>query len=197
HGPLARITLGHRTGLSPASITSISAQLIDEGLVYSIGEDDAVSAETKRGRPQTRLALNPGATNVLAVSISVDSIELVFADFSGATHEPVKLRMDTYEIPKEEFGPRVANEIKANAGKLGIALNSITRVGIAVQGVADTITGEIPWSPAFRARDIPVVKPLERILGIPCSIGNNANMIAEALIAADRKKYGGNTAVVF
>ena len=143
HGPLARITLGHKTGLSPASITSISAQLIDEGLVYSIGEDDVASAQTKRGRPQTRLALNPGATNVLAVSISVDSIELVFADFSGATHEPVKLRMDTYEIPKEEFGPRVANEIKANAGKLGIALSSITRIGIAVQGVADTITGEI------------------------------------------------------
>ncbi len=197
HGPLARITLGHKTGLSPASITSISAQLIDEGLVYSIGEDDVVSLQTKRGRPQTRLALNPGATNVLAVAISVDSIELVFADFSGATHEPIKLRMDTYEIPKEEFGPRVAHEIKANARKLGIDLSSITRIGIAVQGVADTITGEIPWSPAFRARDIPVVKPLERILGIPCSIGNNANMIAEALIAADRKKYGGNSAVVF
>jgi predicted NBD/HSP70 family sugar kinase len=197
HGPLARITLGHKTGLSPASITSISGQLIDEGLVYSIGEDHAVSTQIKRGRPQTRLALNPGATNVLAVSISVDSVELVFADFSGATHEPLKLRMETYEIPKEEFGPRVAREIKANAKKLGIALNSITRIGIAVQGVADTITGEIPWSPAFRARDIPVVKPLERILGIPCSIGNNANMIAEALIAADRKRYGGTTAVVF
>jgi predicted NBD/HSP70 family sugar kinase len=197
HGPLARITLGHRTGLSPASITSISAQLIDEGLVYSIGEEDAVSAQTKRGRPQTRLALNPKAANVLAVSISVDSIDLVFADFSGAAHAPLKLRMDTYDIPKEEFGPRVAHEIKANAKKLGIALSSITRVGIAVQGVADTITGEIPWSPAFRARDIPVVKPLERILGIPCSIGNNANMMAEALIAADRRKYGGTTAVVF
>lgn len=183
--------------MSPASITSISAQLIDEGLVYSIGEDDAVSLQTKRGRPQILLALNPKATNVLAVSISVDSVELVFADFSGATHAPVKLRMDTYEIPKEEFGPRVAHEIEAHAKKLGIALNSITRIGIAVQGVADTITGEIPWSPAFRARDIPVVKPLERILGIPCSIGNNANMIAESLIATDRKKYSGNTAVVF
>ena len=197
HGPLARITLGHKTGLSPASITSISGQLIDEGLVYSIVEGEAVSEQIKRGRPLTRLALNPKATNVLAVSISVDSVELVFADFSGATHDPLKLRMDTYEIPKEDFGPRVALEIKANAKKLGIALNSITRIGIAVQGVADTITGEIPWSPAFRARDIPVVKPLERILGIPCSIGNNANMIAESLIATDRKKYGGNTAVVF
>ena len=197
HGPLARITLGRQTGLSPASITSISGQLIDEGLVYSIVEDEEIPTEVKRGRPQTRLALNPQATNILAISISVDGVELVFADFSGVTRQPIRLRLDSYEMPKEDFGPRVALEIKANAKKLGIPLTSIKRIGVAVQGVADIIKGEIPWSPAFRARDIPVVRPLERVLGIPCSIGNNANMIAEALIATDRKKYGGNTAVVF
>ncbi len=197
HGPLARITLGRQTGLSPATITSISGQLIDEGLIYSIVEDGEISTKAKRGRPQTRLALNPQATNILAISISIDGVELVFADFSGATREPVKLRLDSYESPKEEFGPRVVMEIKTHAKKLGIPLASIKRIGVAVQGVADTLKGEIPWSPAFRARDIPVVKPLERMLGIPCSIGNNANMIAEALIATDRKKYGGNTAVVF
>ena len=197
HGPSARITLGYQTGLSPASITSISGQLIAEGLVYSIAEDDEVLAQAKRGRPQTMLALNPLATNVLAIAISVDGVELVFADFSGATRDPVKLRLDTYAISKDDFGPRIAHEIKANAKRLGIALNSIKRIGVAVQGVADTITGEISWSPAFRARDIPVVRPLEHLLGIPCSVGNNANMIAEALIATDRKKYGGTTAVVF
>ena len=116
-GPLARITLGHQTGLSPASITSISGQLIDEGLVYSIVEDEDVPAEVKRGRPQTRLALNPQATNILAISISVDGVELIFADFSGATREPIRLRLDSYEMPKEDFGPRVALEIKANAKK--------------------------------------------------------------------------------
>ena len=196
HGPLARITLGHQTGLSPASITSISGQLIDEGLVYSI-DDDEILTQAKRGRPQTMLALNPLATNVLAISISVDGVELVFADFSGATRESQKLRLDTYAIPKDEFGPRIAQEIKATAKRLGIGLGTIKRIGVAVQGVADTIKGEISWSPAFCAREIPVVRPLERLLSIPCSIGNNANMIAEALIATDRKKYGGTTAVVF
>ena len=33
HGPLARIELGRHTGLSPASITSISSQLISDGIV--------------------------------------------------------------------------------------------------------------------------------------------------------------------
>jgi predicted NBD/HSP70 family sugar kinase len=195
-GPLARITLGHKTGLSPASITSISGQLIEEGLIHTI-DDGETATETKRGRPQTQLTLNPGATNVLAISIYVDGVELVFADFSGATREPVKLRLDTYAISKDDFGPRIAHEIRAHAKKLGIALNSIRRIGVAVQGVADSIKGEISWSPAFRARDIPVVEPLQRLLDIPCSIANNANMIAEALIATDRKRYAGTTAVVF
>ena len=197
HGPVARITLGYQTGLSPASITSISGQLIDEGLVYSIGEDEEVSGQAKRGRPQTRLALNPLAAIVLAISVSVDGVELVFADFSGATREPGRSRLDIYTMPKEEFGPRLAQEIKANAKRLEIPLSSIKRIGVAIQGVADTITGEISWSPAFQARDIPVVRPLERILGIPCSIANNANMIAEALLGMDRNKYSGATAVVF
>ncbi len=197
HGPLARISLGHQTGLSPASITSISGQLIEEGLIQTISEDEEVVGEAKRGRPQTLLTLNPGATNVLAISIYVDGVELVFADFSGATREPAKLRLDTYAISKGDFGPRIAHEIRAHAKKLGIELTSIKRIGVAVQGVADSIKGEISWSPAFRARDIPVVEPLQRLLDIPCSIANNANMIAEALIATDRKRYGGTTAVIF
>jgi len=196
-GPLARISLGHQTGLSPASITSICGQLIDEGLIHTVTDDGQAATESKRGRPQTRLSLNPGATNVLAVSIYVDGVELVFADFSGATREHVKLYLDTYAIARQDFGPYIAHEIRANVKKLGIALSSIRRIGIAVQGVADSIKGEISWSPAFRARDIPVVEPLQRLLDIPCSIANNANMIAEALIATDRKRYGGTTAVIF
>jgi predicted NBD/HSP70 family sugar kinase len=197
HGPLARISLGHRTGLSPASITSISGQLIDEGLIHTITEEEDAAAETKRGRPQTRLSLNPGATNVLAISIYVDGVELVFADFSGTPHAPVKLRLDTYAISRNDFGPRIAHEIRQHVKRLGIPLGSIKRIGVAVQGVADSVKGEISWSPAFKARDIPVVEPLQRLLDIPCSIANNANMIAEALIATDRKRYGGTTAVVF
>ncbi len=197
HGPLARTTLGTQTGLAPASITSISGQLIDEGFIHTIVDEGELSTQAKRGRPQIMLALNPQATNVLAIAISVDGVELVFADFSGASRDPVKLRLDTYGILGQDFGPRIASEIKANAVRLGISMTTIKRIGVAVQGVADTIKGEISWSPAFRARNIPVVEPLTRLLGIPCSIANNANMIAEALISMNPKKYGGTTAVVF
>lgn len=73
----------------------------------------------------------------------------------------------------------------------------VARISIAIQGVANTSDGSIAWSPAFEARDIPVTHPLSQLLGIPCVIANNANRIAEGLLAEDRSKYGHTTAVVF
>ena len=50
------------------------------------------------------------------------------------------------------------------------------------------------WSPAFRARNIPVVAPVQSALGISCTIANDANMMAEGL---DPQRQTGTAAVVF
>src|SRR5687768_9550387 len=53
HGPLPRIALARRSGLSPTSITRLIAQFIDEDLVL---EGDTVSP-ARLGRPATEVAL--------------------------------------------------------------------------------------------------------------------------------------------
>jgi predicted NBD/HSP70 family sugar kinase len=53
------------------------------------------------------------------------------------------------------------------------------------------------WSPAFEARDIRLVHPIEAAFGVGCTISNDANMIAEALHAADPVTYAGDFAVIF
>jgi predicted NBD/HSP70 family sugar kinase len=196
-GPIARIGLGQVTGLSPASITSITGELIEEGIVHCSGDDDIQDLRGRRGRPQTMLALNPAATNVLAVTISVDGVELVFADYNGLMRAQTLLPMSTYDIKPLDFAPRIAAEIRQHTAQIKIPLQSLKRIGISIQGVADTNKGEIAWSPAFEARNIPVIAPLEQLLGVPCSIANNANRIADALLAKDRTQYGGTTAAIF
>lgn len=196
-GPLARIELGRLTGLSPATITSISGQLIDEGLIRALAGDDQPEEPLKRGRPLTRLDLNPLAANVLALKISIDGVELALADFRGQVRRRASIRLPTYEADRLTFGHAVASEIKAFLARFRVARASVARIGIAVQGLADTQAGTIVWSPAFSARNIPLSGPIEQELAIPCSVANDANMIAEGLIGTDRKRYGGTTAVVF
>ena len=197
HGPLARIELGRHTGLSPASITSISSQLIADGILQDVSGAQAPVVPMRRGRPLTQLDINPKSAHVVAVKISIDGIELALADCCGTILGRRASRIATYDARPEFFGLAVAAEITAFLAKLRMAPARVSRIGVAVQGVADSTTGVVAWSPAFRARNIPVASVLQQALGIPCALANDANMIAEGLIGTGRQGYSGTAAVVF
>jgi predicted NBD/HSP70 family sugar kinase len=198
HGPLARVELGRHTGLSPASITSISFQLIADGILQEAGEAQPLAeGPQRRGRPLTQLAITPKSAHVVAVKISIDGIELALADGQGAILSRRKSRTSTYDADPEAFGNMVASEIAALIARSRVNAKRVARIGIAVQGVADSQAGTVVWSPAFRTRSIAVSAAVQTSLGIPCHIANDANMIAEGLINTDRARYGGTAAVVF
>jgi len=198
HGAMARVDMGRHTGLSPASITSISSQLIADGILEEASASH-VQAEgpQRRGRPTTQIDFNPKSANVVAVKVSIDGLELALADGRGAILARRTSRTTTYDADPTVFGKLVADEITALLAKVRIPTRRVARVGIAVQGVADSQAGTVVWSPAFRGRNIPVSAAIEERLGIPCRVANDANMIAEGLIGSDRTRYGGTAAVVF
>ena len=196
-GPLARIELGRHTGLSPASITSISAQLIGDGIVHEVEVQSPPVVPMRRGRPLTQLDINPKAAHVVAVKISIDGIEIALADSRGGIVSRGISRIAIYDAEAASFGKAVAAEIAKQLKASHVAARQVARIGIAVQGVADSQAGTIVWSPAFRRRNIPVATVVQDELGIACSIANDANMIAEGLIGADRDRYSGTAAVVF
>jgi predicted NBD/HSP70 family sugar kinase len=197
HGPLARIEMGRHTGLSPASITSISSQLIADGILREADGQHAHEGPQRRGRPLTQIDINPGAAHVVAVKISIDGMELALADGRGAILARRTSRTATYDADPEAFGQLVAAEIGALLARARVAPRRVARAAIAVQGVADSQSGTVVWSPAFRTRNISVAAAVEHQLGIACTVANDANMIAEGLISTDRQRYGGTAAVVF
>ena len=197
HGASARVDLGRLTGLSPASITTICAQLISEGIISEESLPVVTPPSGKRGRPTVRLALNPGAALVLAVKISIDDVMIVLTDFRGETMARTEVRLPTYDAGRDRFGAALADEIAAFLATQEIASRRISRIGVAIQGLADSRSGSIVWSPAFKEGDIPVAHALEERFAVPCFVANDANMIAEGLVSADRVRYGGVTAAIF
>lgn len=198
HGAMPRVEMGRHTGLSPASITSISSQLIADGILEEASATPApTGGPLRRGRPTTRIDFNPKCANVVAVKVSIDGIELALADGRGAILERRTSRAATYDADPAAFGKLVADEITALLGRARTPARRVARVGIAVQGVADSQAGTVVWSPAFRTRNIAVSAAVEERLGIACRVANDANMIAEGLIGSDRARYGGTAAVIF
>lgn len=197
HGSMARIELGRLTGLSPASITSISGQLIAEGLIKEKDDATVIGLRQRRGRPLVRLEINPGAVNIVMVKLSIDEIELVLADFRGDITARELLRIETYDAVASHFSDEVAEAIANFLARFKVKRASVARITVAVQGVANSQDGSIVWSPAFAARNIPVCGPISARLGIACTIANDANLMAEALLGSDPARFAGTSAIVF
>jgi len=198
HGAMARVDMGRHTGLSPASITTISSQLIADGILEEASASHVpADGPQRRGRPTTQIDFNPKSANVVAVKVSIDGLELALADGRGAILARRTSRTATYDADPAAFGRLVADEIAALLAAARTPARRVARVGIAVQGVADSQAGTVVWSPAFRIRNIAVSAVVEERLGIACRVANDANMIAEGLIGSDRARYGGTAVVVF
>lgn len=194
-GRAPRTDLGRLTGLSLATITSITTQLLNEGLLCedNIGPHSAI----KRGRPSVDLKLNPEATHILGVKISIDKFELVLADYAGKRFAHEIKNIPTHNMLPNDVGRRVASLILKFLSDHKKKPKEVRIIGIAAQGAVETGAGHLMWSPAFDATNIPLTEPISSLTGIACTLSNDANMLAEGLMAREHYQYKGTAAVVF
>jgi predicted NBD/HSP70 family sugar kinase len=194
-GHASRTELGRRTGLSLATITSITTNLLGEGLLLE--EADQSHDAGRRGRPSVDLRLNPASGLVLALKLSIDTFELIVSDYAGVRIAHERKSIATYNMPADQVALRIADFLNEILQRHKIKPKAIRSAAIAVQGVAEIGLGQLMWSPAFRAEDIPLREPLQRLTGVSFQLANDANMIAEGLMAREHYEYTGTAAVMF
>ncbi|WP_321504179.1 ROK family protein [Breoghania sp.] len=195
---MARIELGQATGLSPSTVTAITAALLSEGLIEEWSDAPAdPAAPTHRGRPRTALSLAPSAASVLAIKLSLGKVELILADFSGHRLAQANIPIDTLGTPAAKFGALLAETVKNFLIRNEPGYPPLAEIDVAAQGFVDARLGTVVWSPAFNEPSVEIVAPLKRAFHVPCRISNDVNMIAEALHDSNPMRYGGTFAVVF
>src|SRR5690606_2749657 len=77
-GPISRAELAKQMRLSPATVSAIVDQLIEEGLV-----DEKGLGRSQGGRPPVLVTLNPHARTVLALYVHVDGIQGAVTNLHG------------------------------------------------------------------------------------------------------------------
>lgn len=192
---MARIDLGRATQLSPATITAITSDMLEEGLIVGIDADEP-KAPLGRGRPRSLLAIDGGAANVISVRISVCRIDLALADFTGRIFHSRKVYYDASTANAATFPSTLTDAVRTFVSEAGIEPASVLEIGVASQGIVDTNKGEVVWSPAFSGRNIPLVGPLQETFSARVTLSNDTNMITEALHWSDPQRYSGTFAVV-
>lgn len=177
HGPLARVDLGTIVGLSPASVSSITGELLRDGLIREV---PGVDAGRGRGRPKVMIELTPTAACMIAVKLSINRIEVTLGDFAGGIGAIQARALNTLELSEEGLIAAFAEIIDSAIAAIPPAFGPLTGIGLAVQGLVHK-NETLVWSPALSVRKVNIAAPLARRFGLPVTAMNDADCIALAI----------------
>lgn len=180
YGPMARVDLARRTRLSAGAVSAITGELVEEGVLRELPAPGPTEGAGPRGRPPVELGPDPGFARVAAVSIRMNLVEGVIADFSGRP-----LARHAVECSTRGLDPAgvVARCIEAVDGACARASGTPPRaIGLAAQGMVDPAAGRQLWSPVLRTGAMDLAGPLADRYDVPVLVENDA--AATALAAA-------------
>ncbi|MCK1651204.1 ROK family protein [Bradyrhizobium sp. 149] len=205
-GPLPRVELARSTGLSFPAVSGLTSRLIAEELLCETaasswsddtdeGDSDGLNGR-RRGRPAVLLTLNPEFGRIIAVSLRMNLIETLIADFSGSSLAQSRLEIATRALDAGALCDLVIAQIDAMLEATATPRHRLLGIGIALQGIVNGDTGRHLWSPALSVTDIDLVKPVRQAFGAQVVMANDAVAVALALAAAEPSLAQGLAATI-
>jgi len=172
-GALSRAELAQRSGLSPAAVTFVMADLLAEGLVT---EGEAVKGAG--GRRPIPVSVNYAARLTIGMKLTAGGLEAVLADLSTAP-----LQRIFHPIPDtrpETVVAHVARVVRALVPEAATRAARLVGVGLALPGSYDHGRGHCLRLARFGWQDVPLGQMLAAAVDVPVWVDNDVNAFALA-----------------
>lgn len=177
-GTLPRVQIAKDLGVSPASVTATTSELLETGLIEEIAVPR--DGDANRGRPPVALGVRPDAHLVAGIKLSDREHTAVIVNFAGQL-------LASKAIPQTPGMHSLANLIGAAetlldkaCAEAGITRERLSAVGLGVPGFVDAEAGRVMWSPVLSERDCLMAEAASARLGLPVHVDNDANLVALA-----------------
>ncbi|CUH79482.1 N-acetylglucosamine repressor [Tritonibacter multivorans] len=175
---IARIDIAKATGVSPATVTALTSELLNAGLICEVAPEG--NTEGRRGRPRVGLAIRGDAHRIAGIKVARRLISIVITDFAG--HEIVhhELALDTGRMPAQVLAQEIHRALKETCKLGGFPIADLSGVGLGLAGMIDAPRNFVYWSSSLEERNIHFAAVLEEILPCPVFLDNDANLVAKA-----------------
>ncbi|GAP12860.1 transcriptional regulator/sugar kinase [Longilinea arvoryzae] len=169
-GEVSRAAIAHLTGLSPATVTAITGQLIKEGLVF-----EKTTGDSTGGRPPIMLALNPRGGFVIGIKLMEDQAVGALTDLNATILAKDSIGLSGVDVDTA-VDTLVALVARLTHGS-GVRKKQLMGVGIGLAGVVDYANGIVRQNPFFGWQNIPLRNLLQNRLKVPVYIDNDVNTL--------------------
>jgi predicted NBD/HSP70 family sugar kinase len=176
-GPTSRADLARISGLTPTTVSAVTAELIADGLIEEVGRKQSTSA----GKPATLLAVEPDGRHVVALDLSDDeTIEAAVVNLAGKI-------VTRRSVPRNgETGTKAAQQVVKVAKDIAKTVQrELLGIGVATPGVVGD-DGVVINAAHAQWTNEPLADRIAKALNAPAYVTNDAN-------AAVLAEYSGAT----
>jgi predicted NBD/HSP70 family sugar kinase len=167
-GPLPRTTIARELGLSPATVTSVTRELLRRGVVR-----EAAQLPSNGGRPSVLLELVGGAATAFGVKIAPDHLVGVRVNLDADVIDRYELK---FNAAKTDAPARISEILADWVGDTSGGA-PLLGVGLGVPGVVDASRATVN-APNLGWHDVPLSSILQERLQVPVLVDNDVNTLA-------------------
>lgn len=185
--PTSRHEIVAQSGLSMATVASIVTELLEAGVLLEVAP-----ATRGKGRPLTRLALDPGYGSFVGVDVAETYLHV--ARYDAALTEVASTRRELDgEVRSPEDLERHLTQLLEQVAPDGVAVRA---VGISVPGLVDDESGVSVYAPSWDWRSVPLRATLSRRWQLPVHLDNPLKALMVSELWHDPGAADANWAVV-
>jgi N-acetylglucosamine repressor len=187
-GAVSRADVVRTSGLSPATVSAIVAELIGCGLVNEAGQ-----GKSNGGRPPLVLRINGERNYAVGIKLMSRGAFIVVTDVGAEVLYSEMVELDwapvrgDSDLAAKAVGDdpasvldRICVAIEGAVERAGVAMDKVVGIGIGLCGLIEAGTGICRYSPVFGWRDVAVAAPIARRLGRPVLVDNDVNALTVA-----------------
>lgn len=178
-GFMPRVQVAKDLGVSPASVTTLTSELIEMGLLEEVSTPrDA--GDGARGRPAVALGVRADARLVAGIKLSDREHTAVIVDFAGNLIADEAIPRQPGAMELDGLVTATATLVERLCEKAGIEPRQLSAIGLGVPGFVDSRQGVVHWSPVLATLHAPLAAAASERLGTPVYVDNDANLVTLA-----------------
>ncbi|MGL1893427.1 MAG: ROK family transcriptional regulator [Spirochaetaceae bacterium] len=171
-GPISRVDLTKRTGISAPTVTRIVSSLINSSLVRNVG-----IGTSSGGRPPVILEFDSTSCYVIGIEWGLTHIKGIAANLNG---EIIIEKSNPYNLSTEidKDIRSVIELIKELQSKVELPLDRLKGIGISAAGYINKKTGTIEFSPVQKWHNVNIKEPIQDAFNVPIFIDHQSRVLA-------------------
>lgn len=175
-GPVSRKDIAAATGLTPAAVTLLCSELLEQGILLEVGID---GESTGAGRKKVLVDINYDFQYILAINMESEQTFLALSNMRGDCLELKNIPTEKGMEP-EEYLRRLGSLLDEMRQKHKALAGRIAGVSVAVPGVVDRERGTSVHAYGIWNREVALCEVLSEELQLPVWVENNVNAFAAA-----------------